>query len=141
MGERGPVPKRSSERRRRNKTEVEVASAPSATANPIAAPPPEGHWHDLAREWYEALAASGQARFYEASDWAMARVWAELLSRELMQARPSAKMVEAWSSGAAELLTTEGARRRVRLELQREEPQGPTAGVIAMDDYRAVLGG
>ena len=33
--------------------------------------------------------------------------------------RPSAVLIAAWSSGAGELLTTEGARRRMRIELER----------------------
>jgi hypothetical protein len=34
--------------------------------------------------------------------------------------RPSAVLIAAWHSGAAELLTTEGARRGVQIELERQ---------------------
>lgn len=141
MGTRGPVPKRSSERRRRNKPE----SAPTTTAAPgkkIRPPAADRTWHRLARYWYESLSKSGQSQFYEPSDWATARVWAELLSRQLHSGRVSAQMVAAWSSAATELLTTEGARRRMRLELQNPNGEdGPSAGVTALDDYRDALGG
>jgi outer membrane protein assembly factor BamD (BamD/ComL family) len=43
-----------------------------------------------------------------------------------------------WSSGAAELLTTEGARRRARLELAKASEKDPDAeaAISALDDYR-----
>jgi hypothetical protein len=68
---------------------------------------------------------SGQAQFFEPSDWAQAKVWAHLLSVELFKDKPSAMMIAAWASGAAELLTTEGARRRMRIELERAVVSDP----------------
>lgn len=123
-GSGGPVPKRSSQRRRANKPEVPIIHAPSG---PVSAgvPSPSDEWHPLAREWFTALGHSGQSQFFEASDWAQANVWAHLLSVELMKDKPSAMMIAAWSSGAAELLTTEGARRRVRIELERAVSSDP----------------
>jgi hypothetical protein len=122
-GSGGPVPKRSSQRRRTNKPEVPIVQAPSvATAD---APEPDGSWHTLACEWFSALGRSGQAQFFEPSDWAQAKVWAYLLSVELFKDKPSAMMIAAWSSGAAELLTTEGARRRMRIELERAVVSDP----------------
>lgn len=119
MAGRGPVPKRSDRRLgHRAKAEREAAtSAPGAAV--VSVPAAVESWHPLARDWFDSLAASGQSAYYEPSDWAQARVWAQVLSGVLSSARPSAQMVAAWQTGAAELLTTEGARRRVRLELQR----------------------
>jgi len=120
-GPRGPVPNRSTQRRRTNSPETE--SAPTATAEPVEQPEAEADWHPLAAEWYLSLGKSGQSAFYEASDWAQARIWTDLLSRTMRNAKgPSAMLVTAWAAGAAELLTTEGARRRMRLELERERP-------------------
>lgn len=104
-------------------------------------PVPDEAWHPAARRWYDSLAESGQARFYEASDWATAWVWAELLSRQMFAERPSAQMVSAWASGATELLTTEGARRRARLELERagSVDEDEDAAVVALDDYQRRL--
>lgn len=123
-GSGGPVPKRSSQRRRTNKPEVPIITAPSIATIPTA-PEPDGSWHLLACEWFSALGASGQSQFFEPSDWAQAKVWAHLLSVELFKDKPSAMMVTAWASGAAELLTTEGARRRMRIELERAAPSDP----------------
>lgn len=117
-GSGGPVPKRSTQRRRTNKPEVPIIHATSVPTS-SSAPEPDDLWHPLAREWFAALSQSGQSQFFEASDWAQAKVWAHLLSVELLKEKPSAMMIAAWSSGAAELLTTEGARRRMRIELER----------------------
>lgn len=139
----GPVPKRSSERRRRNKPDgVEVTSVP-ATESSAECPPADEAWHQIARDWYESLAESGQAVFYEPSDWATARYVAEAMSRGLQSSRFSAQLFAAVSSAMTELLTTEGARRRARLEIERGklgEDEKP-AGVTALDDYRSALGG
>lgn len=132
----GPVPKRSDQRRRRNKPAGgEITRARSAGAQ--GAPEADPEWHPIAREWFESLGASGQAQFYEPSDWATARVWAELLSRQLESGRPSAQMIASWSGGATELLTTEGARRRARMELDKGGAEEPDAAkVTRMAAYR-----
>lgn len=137
----GPVPKRSSERRRRNKPEgVQVTTAPVAVET-VERPPADDAWHSIARDWYESLARSGQAVFYEPSDWATARYVAEAMSRGLQASRFSAQLFAAVSSAMTELLTTEGARRRARLEIQRDAPSDEKpADVTALDDYRALLG-
>jgi hypothetical protein len=144
MGARGPVPKRSSQRRRTNKPEGgEITTAPSRAVR-VAPPPAESRWHPLVRDWYDSLAESGQSRFYEPSDWAQAKIWAELLSRELKKrSRISAQMIAAWAAGATELLTTEGARRRMRLELERagEVDGDEEAAVVAIDEYQKRLSG
>lgn len=131
----GPIPKRSDERRRRNKPEG--ASVTSAPANVVvSAPDADESWHEIARDWFRSLAESGQAVFYQPSDWQTARVWAELLSRQLASGRPSSQMVAAWAAGATELLTTEGARRRARIELEvpseDEDEAAADAAVIAL---------
>jgi hypothetical protein len=118
MGVYGPIPKRSDQRRRRNIPSTPIDHA--AVTGAVNVPPGDPNWDKFAREWFESLVDSGQSAFYEPSDWAQARVWAELLSRALKQGeRPSAVLIAAWSSGAGELLTTEGARRRMRIELER----------------------
>lgn len=136
----GPIPKRSDQRRRVNKPEVPIDSAPSAPPVPI--PDPDPSWHQLARDWFVSLGQSGQAVFYQPSDWAVARVWAEILSRQLQSDRISAVMVTAWASSASELLTTEGARRRARLELDHAVAADPDdeAAVTSMSAWRATLG-
>lgn len=157
----GPIPKRTAERRRRNKPAAQgavpkpataakraprktAAKAKPAAAAPatVAAPPALEHWADLAREWYESLAKSGMAKWFQPSDWAQARVLAETLHRNLTNKRGlSAQSTIAWLQGAAELGTTEGARRRMRIELEAAgaEPEVDPV-VVTMADYRRKVG-
>ena len=113
----GPIPKRSSERRRANKTPG-LTQAPAAGS--VRVPPARKGWHPIAAAWYRSLKASGQARYYEPSDWAQAQVLAESLSRMLHADEINAAMLNTILQGSRDLLTTEGQRRRLRLELVRE---------------------
>lgn len=135
---RGPVPARSDQRRRTNKDAVEIESAPASEV--VEVPEPCPTWHAAATRWYQSLQVSGQSRFYEPSDWAQAWVWAEFLSRALEQGmRVNGQLITAWSAGAAELLTTEGARRRMRIELARagQVDEDAESAVTALDEYRS----
>jgi hypothetical protein len=135
-GTRGPVPKRSSERRRRNAgSKVETVKF---DLGPVAMPAADPRWHSIARDWYESLAKSGQSIFYEPSDWQYARYVAEVMSRNLKQGKKfSAMLFTAVQSGMSDLLTTEADRRRVRLEIERGDPAATQpAGVTAIADYR-----
>jgi hypothetical protein len=138
-GTRGPVPKRSSERRRRNKdSQVETAKPMS---DRVEQPLVDDRWHPIARDWYESLAESGQAQFFEPSDWQYARVVADILSRLLKQrGRVSAQLFAAVTSSMNDLLTTEASRRRVRLEIERGKGGEQPASVIAIADYQKTLG-
>ena len=144
MGATGPIPKRSEERRRRNKDDgpqlVQAAAGPPADVPEL--PEPDPLWHPIATDWYLSLQHSGQAAFYEPSDWAMARYAAELMSRGLSSDRPpNGQYVSALDSVMARLLTTEGDRRRARIELERK-PAGPQlAAVKPLDASRDLTGG
>lgn len=145
MGAHGPIPKRSEERRRRNKSDdVEVVQAPSGPPPDVPdLPEPDSNWHEIATDWYLSLRESGQAAFYQPSDWAMARYAAELMSRGLASDRPpNGQYVAALNSVMASLLTTEGDRRRARIELERKQPaRKAPASVTAIADYQSRIGG
>lgn len=138
-GAGGPVPKRSDQRRRRNKPETPIRQAKGADSVEIPEISPD--WHPIARDWYESLAKSGQSQFYEPSDWASARLIAEVLSRLLNQGqRLSGQLFASVLAAMTELLTTEGARRRARIELEREQPAEEPASVAIMAKYRRAAG-
>ena len=134
MGTRGPVPKRSSERRRRNK-DSQVESV--VYVGSVEVPPAEGHWHPIAVGWYESLSESGQSQFFEPSDWAQARFVAEAMTKNLESSRFSSELFKAILAGMADLLTSEAARRRVRLEIERQldEP----GEVTDLDEFKRRL--
>lgn len=136
--ERGPVPQRSHQRRRRNK--VEIDRAPSSTGKVLGPEPPE--WlGGLAREWYQSLRTSGQAIYYADSDWASALIVAKGI--EAFEKRPSAHMLTAVLSGLGSLAATEGDRRRLRIELERADAGDPdeAAGVTAIDEWQRRISG
>ena len=118
-------------------------------------PVPKGNtkWHPIAKRWFESLARSGQAAFYEPSDWATAELLAEAISRELRpkvvgitaagevvkaEAALTGSALQALLKGMSSLLVTEGDRRRARVELERPkpEPEGGDGGVSWLDDAR-----
>lgn len=156
MGTRGPVPKRSTQRRRQNKE-----SKPEKAAGAKQVKPPEPHekWHPAAKAWYESLAESGQSAFYEPSDWATAYLIAESISRDLKPqvvgvneetGEPTMAVIpmkgaslSAYLKAMTALMVTEGDRRRARLELERggSDPAPKPAGVTALDEYRRRLAG
>jgi len=144
MGTRGPIPKRS-DKKLGNPTRAKDADIPLTQApagGEARWPAPEESWHPIARDWYLALQESGQARFYEQSDVATARYVAEGMSRNLEGGRFSAQLFAAVNSAMSSLLVTEGDRRRVRMELQRDAGAGAQAAdVPSIDDYRKRLTG
>lgn len=157
--ERGPIPKRKSQRRRVNKPDEEtgvpdITEAPSGTPAPPQAPEPDQDWHPIARRWYESLQASGQRHWYEPSDWATAYLLAESMSRDLspqvVGVTDEGKVVKdtiplkgaslaAYLKGFSVLLVTEGDRRRARAELTRATAvdSDEEAAVVAIDDWAA----
>lgn len=144
MGTRGPIPERSDARRRRNKPEgPELIQASSGAPEDVPKlPEPDPLWHPIAADWYLSLRESGQAAFYEPSDWAVARYVAELMSRGLSTDRPpNGQYVAALNSAMASLLTTEGDRRRARVELERKKMGPRLASVKPLDAYRDIAGG
>lgn len=156
----GPPPKRSSERRRRNKPAVplETVDLSKTIAKVVEIPKAKSTWHEAAKLWYESLSKSGQAVFLEPSDWAVAYLMAESLSRDL-KPQPIGitedgvvKMAQVPMKGASlsaylktmtELLVTEASRRRAQIEIERAnlragaEAEETPAGVTSIESRRA----
>lgn len=139
----GPIPKRSDQRRRRNKPPGPDLVKPQGGVS-VRVPRVSSSWHPLMKDWFRSLKDSGQAAFYEPSDWQTARLLAEVLSQELNRGEPlRAAMLAEFNRAAASLMTTEGERRRLRIELQREMETDVEvdATVSMMDRYREKLTG
>lgn len=155
MGSRGPVPKRSEERRRQNKPETPLDTI--EVIGPVKIPPANPKWHAVAKRLYLSLEKSGQAKFYEESDWSAAYLLAESLSRDLKPQvvgydEEKHKVVRAYIplKGAsmaaylkafAALGVTEGDRRRMGIEVDRKKGKPELKPVSVMDDYRDAIGG
>lgn len=132
----GPVPKRSEQRRRRNEPEIPIDTAPAAAD--VTIPAAAEDWHPIATMWFESLGTSGQRVFYEPSDWAVAYLIAESISRDLKpqvvgitpeSGEPVFAIIPmkgaslaAYLKAMTALLVTEGDRRRASVELQKPAP-------------------
>ncbi|SHX57027.1 Uncharacterised protein [Mycobacteroides abscessus subsp. abscessus] len=153
-GSRGPIPKRDDERVRRNKPDVptEKVSAIGVVPVPdlsigIEDPDP------FVVAFYESIRQSAQSRFYEPSDWFTVILMLRALNEELNavyvkgdmagEKRPIGVMkLQVLNQMMSNLLITEGDRRRVRMEIERNA--GPTAEggkVLTMaDHFKQALG-
>ncbi|MEU1214302.1 hypothetical protein ABZ424_18135 [Streptomyces sp. NPDC005790] len=123
-------------RRRTNEPATPITRAPAGDRPQV--PEADPNWHPIAIEWFESLFDSGQSFFYERSDIAQARYVAEAMSRNLSQGqRISGQLFASVISAAGELLTTEGARRRLNVELTKSGPDDIDTGLDELlDSYR-----
>lgn len=128
MGVHGPIPERSDQRVRRNKYENgEIAKLPSK--GPVKVPSlgmPDAH--PIVKALYRSLADSAQSDFYQPSDWEFARYTLHFADQLLKSSRPSAQMLASVNQMLASLLLSEGDRRRVRIEVERN--QSGTGGEV-----------
>lgn len=134
---RGPVPKRSEERIRRNAPEIPIDRVDMS--GPVHMPDLNiAGAHPMVSDLYYSLAESGQSQYYEPSDWQVARLLCYIINDMLSQTKLSAQMVMAVSSLFGDLMMTEGSRRRLRMEIEREagkstsKEDAASAQVIAM---------
>lgn len=120
MGSRGPVPKRSESRQRRNEPAIEVKRGASGMSEDYKPPQKNSHWSNLAKKLWDELRKSGQTRFYEPSDWAVAYLLCETVTEFQRSKMKNGQMLASIQSLMSDLLMTEGARRRVGIELDRK---------------------
>jgi hypothetical protein len=134
MGSRGPIPKRS-DQKAGHRTKSELDTDKVDATDEVLVPDVDPTWHPIAHDWYCSLARSAQSQFYEQSDWEHARYVAQAMSQNLLAAHFSANLFAAVTSAMGELGSTEGARRRMKIEIQRaiEEPAGE---VTPIERYR-----
>ncbi|HEX3307270.1 MAG TPA: hypothetical protein VHS32_13560, partial [Streptosporangiaceae bacterium] len=74
---------------------------------------------------------------FEPSDWAAARLVAAEMTRMLAEPPNAALLGRIWAA-MGELMTTEGARRRLKVEVERRALTAAPAPVAQIDDYRAL---
>jgi len=145
----GPVPRRSADLARpRERKGGDVVPVTKGQLRPVRIPAADKDWHPIAKRLYNSLKKSGQADFYQQSDWALAWSICEDLSyyktpltnRDGEQySKRSGQMLQTIYTAMERLLVTEGDRRRVRIELSAPEEEGESAAVLAIADYRAEL--
>lgn len=157
MGERGPAPKRSDQRLGHTSKAARAQTSKPVAQAPIV-PKANPKWHPVAKRWFNSLGRSAQSQWYVDSDWALAYMTAESMSREfspqpvtigkgagavteLMDLPVKAAAMSSWLKACSMLLVAEGDRRRVAIELQRQAPTEETNDVAWIDEVRARLRG
>ena len=142
MGDRGPIGKRDSERVRRNTPENPTETV--AMIGTVAVPELgdiscAGETHPLVTDLYESIKNSAAVKYYEPTDWQFARLTLYTLNEELISASALGKTIGAMKLTAinqmlSSLLLTEGERRRVRLEVERQPADQNGGQVIGITD-------
>lgn len=167
----GGVPNRQGGRRRRNTTTatggqyvpdtIQVGDVDwdetERDGEITPAPDPDPEWHPVAANLYDAMRRSGQRVYYEPSDWALAQILCEQITRELNPKFVGFKKVQdgetvsglpvmvdeehfetvplvggslnALLKAMEKLMVTEVDRRRARIEIDR--------GAVLEDDSMA----
>src|SRR5690606_34329976 len=103
MGTRGPTPKRSEHRIRRNKGEAGPVEKITTTGRLEATPLSFDNPHPMIVDFYDSLQDSAQAQYYEPSDWEFARVTLHFLDKQLKTGKPSAQMYAAINTALSNL--------------------------------------
>lgn len=145
MGTRGPVPNRtgnhSRERdaKRRGTVDQGMACVPNV-------PEINPDWCNVCQMFWNAALNSGQAHYYQETDWVYLYSLLEDLDAakstytgENAGRRPPAQLLATIYTAMSNLLLTEGDRRRLKLELNFESEQEEDAAVVAIDMYKKKL--
>lgn len=136
----GPAPARSEDLARpRERKGGDVQSVTTGQLREVTIPHKNQEWHPIAIRLWDGLKTSGQADFFQNSDWAFAYSLMDDLSYYKSASRRSSQMLQSIYSALERLLVTEADRRRVRIELSAPEPEGQPAAVLAIAAYRAEL--
>lgn len=114
---------------------MDVEHAPAHTAKRGPACPQ--HITGLGRKWYESLRTSGQSIYYTDSDWTAAMIQAKAI--QAFEENPTASMLAAINNGLGSLAATEGERRKLNLELERDGGTEEAGDVSWIDDARSRL--
>jgi hypothetical protein len=149
MGQRGPVPNRSEDlSRERDSKRNDRPEITKGELRPVEIPEADPYWHPIAHMLWEGLQVSGQADWYQQSDWAFAY---SLMDDLTFYKNPfttkdgteyhkrSGQMLQTIYSAMERLLVTEGDRRRARIELSAPDTSDEEAAVLTLADYTTAL--
>ena len=143
MGTRGPVPFRTEElSRERNADRSDRPTLKKGLMRPVQIPEPDPKWHPTAMRLYQSLRESGQADFFQNSDWAFAWSVCEDISymkASQLKGKTNAMLLSSLYSALGNLMFTEADRRRLRIELMGEEDDEESYGEKKVEEYKNVL--
>jgi len=134
--------KRESELARPRSRKGGDATAPAIKGErrPVTVPREKTDWHADAKRWFKSLKSSGQADFFQDSDWALAVFLCDEITYYRGGSRRSPEMLKTILSGMEKLMTSEVDRLKARVELSEPKSEEKSAELIAIEDYRKELG-
>jgi len=115
----GPVPLRDEDRIRRNAPDFPIETIEASGDVPVPSLELPFGAAPMVVDFYESLQRSAYTKYYEPSDWEMARLACFLMNTIVTSPKPSSEMVKALQTLLSNLLVTEGDRRRLRIEITR----------------------
>lgn len=137
---RGPVPKRSEDRRRANKPESQGAAE---TVSAVAGDRPAElgfEAHPIVQRLWDVLGESAEAKFYSAADWQRVRLELYYASYTLSSDKISSMAWAAVQSGLSELLISPADKRRAGIELKpKTVDPDEEAAVVQLAAYQNSL--
>ncbi|WP_405057059.1 hypothetical protein OG474_30525 [Kribbella sp. NBC_01505] len=137
----GPVPNRSDDLARpRSRKGGDQQDLKRGTLKPVTVPHADKSWDPIAKRIWDGLKSSGQAEYFQNSDWAFAFSLMDDLSYYKRSGKRSGQMLQTIYTALERLLVTEADRRRLRIELHEPEPETQPASVTAIASYKAELG-
>lgn len=137
----GPIPNHSSDLSRgRDANRADRPDLVKGERLPVTVYKADPNWHPAAKRLYNSVKTSGQAAFYQNSDWALLWALCDDMSHFKSSDRRSAQMAATVYAGLGNLLLTEGERRKARIELDLPREQETPASVTAVEDYKRSLG-
>jgi hypothetical protein len=90
--------------------------------------------------FYDSLKKSAQRKYYEPSDWEYARLTLHFVNKLIWAEKPSPTLLASVNQMLSSLLVTEGDRRRVRIEVERQKAPVGNENVVEISDvYRERL--
>lgn len=96
-------------------------------------------WHPIAKRLWDAAKTSGQADFYQNSDYAILYSLCDDLSYYKKSKQRSSQMLASIMQGFTSLMLTEGDRRRLRVELEAPAAPSQDAELYAINGYKDML--
>lgn len=123
---RGPIPKATNTRRRRNVTPAEESTTKVHGLGTGVPKMPDTAWTEAVKDLWFSLGDSAMSQFYTRADWAFAWVTCVILDealtvRGLQSGQLNAALVTSCMADLARLGVTEGDRRRLRIEIDRPD--------------------
>lgn len=137
MGARGPVGKAENQLARpRSRKGGDQQPVTVGERRKTTEPDANAAWHPIAIELFNSAKRSGQAGFYQDSDWWLLYSICDDLSVYKKSTRRSAQFAQTLYSAMERLLIAEGDRRRVRLELHEPEKPKPALSLVGKGLYQ-----